>query len=105
MWLLGAATASPLILLLVLLVVGVNLRGIWAKGWVLLGEVTAPPASEPMSSWLRDRSEFVGTLLFAILALVAISFVRYRTRSARSIHRDHDRGRGGCLALFRRIGG
>ena len=44
LWVLGAAGGSPLTLIFVLPVVGVGLRAIWAKGWVVPGvEAASPP--------------------------------------------------------------
>ncbi len=108
LWLLASTARSPLTLLFVLPLVGIVLREIWRPGWVLPRAETAPQTSrptEPMSSWLWDRSEFLRTVILAVIALVGVAILMASGQPVAKFIVVITAVVAGVLWLFRRVGG
>jgi hypothetical protein len=105
LWLLGAAVNSPLTLIFVVPVASVALHAIWAKGWVVPGDEPATPPSDPMSSWLWDRSEFLATLAVAAITVAAVGLLMYSNDPIVRFVVIVTVVVVGSFALFRKVGG
>jgi hypothetical protein len=79
-WVLSAATQSPITLIFVVPLVGLIVREVWRRGWVIPPDRAAtPPATphEPVSAWLWDRSEFLRSVVLAIISLLGVGILLY----------------------------
>jgi hypothetical protein len=76
MWLLGAVTQSPITTIFVLPLVTLLIRDVWRPGWVIPPDQAAkvPPAPlPPISAWLWDRSEFLRSLVLALVWIAGVT--------------------------------
>jgi hypothetical protein len=105
LWVLGAAGNSPLTLIFVLAVAGVVLHAIWARGWIVPGDEVAAPPREPVSTWLWDRSEFVRTVVLAVIAMVGVGLLMYSPDPVVRFVVIVTAVVVGCFAAFRKVSG
>ena len=80
LWLLGAASQSPITLVFVLPLVTLIVRAVWRPGWVIpTGEIAPAPVTpkEPIRSWLWDPSGVARTVALSVVSLLGVGILLY----------------------------
>jgi len=80
LWLLTAAVQSPITTIFVLPLVSVVIRNVWRPGWVVPPDPAASipdPTPTPMSTWIWDRSEFLGGVTALVVCIAGLGVLLY----------------------------